>query len=71
MKSFTTCLLLMAALANGRRHKRNDLRNLEDEEYDLDITKVVGRVGKPSGLEACDDPVDQEEKFIKWATIFG
>jgi len=35
------------------------------------LTNLVYRTDTPTGLEACDDPRDEEEKFVRWQIEFG
>lgn len=51
------------------RRARDQGRELPDEPEDL--TNLVYRTDTPTGLEACDDPRDEEEKFVRWQIEFG
>ena len=70
MKYFTTALLL-AAMATARVARNNNTQIHEKDEANLDIDKVVGREGFPTGLIATEDEKDQQQQFLNWAATFG
>ena len=71
MKYFSTAML-MVVMATARVSRPNlKARITEMDDINLDMDRVVGRIGIPSGLIATDDIADQAIKFLKWAAQYG
>lgn len=71
MKYFTTALLLAAMTTARVARNSSGIKKHEEDEPTLEIEKVVGRVGIPTGLIATEDEKDQAQQFLKWSATFG
>ena len=64
MQRFITSLALICVLADARSRRPKSHNDLPEEPADLDVSKVIGRKDRPSGLEARIGGDDEKRMFV-------